>query len=135
MFQMTPPERCRVLIADDDEIVQAQFAMLLQRADYDVQVASSGEEALRVLRAAQCQIVLTDWQMPGMNGLELCRRIRDEHSERYVYVMMLTAQEGEHDRVLSIAAGADDYVAKGLPVGEVLARMDVARRIIHSLIS
>jgi DNA-binding response OmpR family regulator len=129
--QTTPPWQCRVLVVDDDEIVQAQLANLLRRADYDVQVAASGDEALRVLHSAHCHMVLTDWQMPGMDGLELCRRIRDDSPEKYVYVMMLTARESKQDRLLSIAAGADDYVAKGLPVNEVLARMDVARRIIH----
>jgi DNA-binding response OmpR family regulator len=129
--QGTPPWQCRVLVVDDDEIVQAQLANLLKRADYDVQVAASGDEALRLLRSVHCPIVLTDWQMPGMDGLELCRRIRDESPEEYVYVMMLTARESEQDRLLSIAAGADDYVVKSLPVNEVLARMDVARRIIR----
>jgi putative two-component system response regulator len=128
--QRTPPWQCRVLVVDDDEIVQAQLANLLG-ADYEVQVAASGDEALRLLRSAHCPIVLTDWQMPGMDGLELCRRIRGDSPEKHVYVMMLTARESEQDRLLSIAAGADDYVAKGLPVTELLARMDVARRVIH----
>jgi len=128
---VTPPGQCRVLVVDDDEIVHAQLANLLRRADYDVQVAASGEEALRILRSTPCQIVLTDWQMPGMDGLELCRRIRDDSPEKYIYVMMLSARPSRQDRLLSIAAGADDYMVKGLPAKEVLARVDVARRIIH----
>lgn len=129
--QLVPQWQCRVLIVDDDEIVRAQLMTMLKRARYDVQVASCGEEALRFLDASQCQIVLTDWQMPGMDGLALCRKVRLEHIEGYVYVMMLTVREGKQDMLLSMAAGADDYIVKGSSSEEILARMEVARRITH----
>ena len=129
--RLAPQWQCRVLIVDDDDIVRAQLSAVLKRAHYDVQVAASGEEAVQMLDTLNCQIVLTDWQMPGMDGLALCRRVRLEHVRGYVYVMMLTVRESKQDMLLSLAAGADDYIVKGSSVEEILARMEVARRITH----
>jgi diguanylate cyclase (GGDEF)-like protein len=129
--QLAPQWRCRVLIVDDDDIVRAQLSALLKRAHYDVEVAASGEEAIRILDTVNCQVVLTDWQMPGMDGLALCRRVRLEHVRGYIYLMMLTVREGKQDMLLSLDAGADDYIVKGSSAEEILARMEVARRITH----
>jgi two-component system cell cycle response regulator len=129
--QLAPQWQCRVLIVDDDDIVRAQLSALLKGAHYDVEVAGSGEEAMRMLDTVNCQIVLTDWEMPGMDGLSLCRRVRLEHVRGYVYVMMLTVRESKQDMLLSLAAGADDYIVKGSSIEEILARMEVARRITH----
>jgi diguanylate cyclase (GGDEF)-like protein len=129
--QLAPQWQCRVLIVDDDDLVRAQLSALLKRAHYEVQVAASGEEAMRMLDKSKCQIVLTDWQMPGMDGLALCRRVRLEHVQGYVYVMMLTVRESKQDLLQSLAAGADDYIVKGSSNEEILARMEVARRITH----
>jgi two-component system, cell cycle response regulator len=129
--QLVPQWQCRVLVVDDDEIVRTQLMKMLQRARYDVQVATCGEEALHILDISQCQIVLTDWQMPGMDGLALCRKVRLDHVEGYVYVMMLTVREAKQDMLLGMAAGADDYIVKGSSSEEILARMEVARRITH----
>jgi diguanylate cyclase (GGDEF)-like protein len=129
--QLVPQWRCKVLVVDDDEIVRTQLVAMLRRERYDVQAASCGEEALHILNISQCQIVLTDWQMPGMDGLALCRKVRLEHVEGYVYVMMLTVRGGKQNMLLSMEAGADDYIVKGSSSEEILARMEVARRITH----
>ena len=132
MVQQLPPQwQSRVLVVDDDEIVRAQLSTLLKRAGYKVKTAGSGVEAMRTLNAGNFQIMLTDWQMPGMDGIELCRSVRREHVRSYVYVMMLTVRQSKDDLLLSLAAGADDYVVKGSPIAELLARMEVARRITH----
>jgi two-component system cell cycle response regulator len=129
--QLVPQWQCRVLIVDDDDIVRAHLSKILERAGFDVQEAASAEEALRTLDAAQCQIVLTDWQMPGMDGLALCRKLRLKQVDGYIYVVMLTVRESKQDMLLSMAAGADDYMIKGSSNEEILARMEVARRITH----
>jgi two-component system cell cycle response regulator len=129
--QLAPQWRCHVLVVDDDEIVRAQLMAMLEAARYDVRTAGCGEEALQILDTSQCQIVLTDWQMPGMDGLDLCRKVRLQHVEGYVYVMVLTVRQGKQDMLLSMAAGADDYIVKGSSSEEILARMEVARRITH----
>ena len=111
--QLFPQWRCRVLVVDDDDIARAHLFTVLNNAHFDVQVAASAQEALRILDTAPCQVVLTDWQMPGMDGLALCRKVRQEHVEGYVYLMMITVRESKQDMLVSMAAGADDYIIKG----------------------
>jgi diguanylate cyclase (GGDEF)-like protein len=125
----TPP--CRVLIVDDDELVRARLAALLKIANFHVEIAGSGEDALRVMRESPCQIVLTDWQMPDMDGIALCRYLRTSMSESYIYVLMLTVRDTKQDVLAGLAAGADDYVSKLAPVEEILARVQIGRRITH----
>jgi two-component system cell cycle response regulator len=124
-------ESCRILVVDDDALVRARLSALLNAAQYDVEVAATGEEALRILDATHCHIVLTDWQMPDMDGLALCRHIRLRHHEGYIYVLMLTIRDGESDAMTGLAAGADAYVIKGAPIDDILARLEIGRRITH----
>jgi two-component system, cell cycle response regulator len=120
---------CRVLVVDDDDLVRARLAALLETARYQVEVAATGDEALRVLDETQCHILLTDWQMPDMDGLELCREVRLRLSESYVYVLMLTVRDTDSDMLTGLAAGADDYMVKGAPLEHIVARMEIGRRI------
>ena len=129
-LQSIPP--CRVLIVDDDDLMRARLSALLRMAEFDVESAASGEEALRILSAEHCQILLTDWQMPDMDGLSLCRMVRAEAADRYVYVLMLSVRDSKQDLLTGLAAGADDYIAKSAPLEEILARLQVARRITHA---
>jgi two-component system, cell cycle response regulator len=122
---------CRVLVVDDDALVRARLSALLNASQYDVEVATTGEEGLRILDATHCHIVLTDWQMPDMDGLALCRQIRLRHHESYIYVLMLTIRDSEHDVMRGLAAGADDYVIKGATFDDILARLEIGRRSTH----
>jgi two-component system, cell cycle response regulator len=127
--RMQQPWRCRVLVVDDDELVRARLAALLNLGGYDVLTAGSGEEALRTLSTTDCQIVLTDWQMPQMDGLGLCRALRLRDSKAYIYVLMLTVRNTKRDTLMGLAAGADDYLVKGAAAPEILARVKVGERI------
>ena len=122
-------QSCRVLVVDDDAMVRTRLAALLNASHYLVEVAATGEEALHILDATHCDIVLTDWQMPDMDGLALCRHVRRKMQESYVYVLMLTIRDTEHDVRTALGAGADAYVVKGTPIDEFLARMEIGRRI------
>ncbi len=122
---------CRVLICDDDELVRARLNALLRTADFEVEQAGCGEEALRIMSQRPCHVLLTDWQMPDMDGLTLCRIVRSKLSDSYLYVLMLTVRDSKEDVLTGLAAGADEYVAKSSPVEEILARLEVARRITH----
>lgn len=124
-------DSCRVLVVDDDALVCARLSALLNASQYDVEVATTGEEALRILDATHCHIVLTDWQMPDMDGLALCRHIRLRNSESYIYVCMLTIRDSQRDVMTGLAAGADAYVIKGTPIDDILARMEIGRRITY----
>jgi two-component system, cell cycle response regulator len=123
--------RCRVLVVDDDDLVRARLTALLRMAEYEVESAASGEDALRIMSAQHCRILLTDWQMPDMDGLSLCRLVRAQRADGYVYVLMLSVRDSKQDLLTGLAAGADDYVTKSAPIEEILARMEVARRITH----
>jgi diguanylate cyclase (GGDEF)-like protein len=118
-------------VVDDDALVRARLSALLNASGYDVEVASTGEEALRILNSTHCHIVLTDWQMPDMNGLALCRHIRLRHHESYIYVLMLTIRDTEHDVMTGLAAGVDAYVVKGATTDNLLACLAIGRRITY----
>jgi two-component system, cell cycle response regulator len=122
-------DSCRVLLVDDDALVRARLSALLNASQYQVETAATGEEAVRVLDATHCHIVLTDWQMPDMDGLALCRHIRLRHRESYIYVLMLTIRDSEHDVMKGLAAGADAYLVKGATINDFLARLEIGRRI------
>jgi two-component system, cell cycle response regulator len=129
--QLEVRESCRVLVVDDDALVRARLSALLNASQYEVEVAATAEDALRILDATHCHIVLTDWQMPDMDGLALCRLIRRRDYESYIYVLMLTIRDTEHDVMTGLAAGADAYVVKGAAVDSILARLKIARRITY----
>ncbi len=129
--RLSPLNPCRVLIVDDDDLVRARLCVLLTASSYDIEVAASGEEALRIMGATHCHIVLTDWEMPDMDGLALCRCVRISQEEGYIYVLMLTVRNSKSDVLEGLAAGADDYVVKGSPTHEILARLEVGRRIVQ----
>jgi len=122
------PLRCRVLIVDDDPHVVLRIAALLNSEGFEVHSARTGEEALRLLDTTACQIVLTDWHMPDMDGLALCRNLRLRQIDGHIYILMLTVRDGTQDILSGLAAGADDYVVKGASSAEILARLNVGRR-------
>jgi two-component system cell cycle response regulator len=129
------PLPCHVLAVDDDALTCAQLMSLLSRAGYQAHGAGSGAEALAILGETPCPIVLTDWQMPDMDGLALCRALKLGASDRYTYVMMLTIRSAAADILAGLEAGVDDYVVKGASADDLLARIAAARsatRIRHS---
>jgi two-component system cell cycle response regulator len=129
------PLPCHVLAVDDDDLTRAQLMSLLGRAGYQVHGAGSGTEALEILSETPCPIVVTDWQMPDMDGLALCRALKLGANARRVYVMMLTIRSNAADIVVGLEAGVDDYVIKGAGADDLLARVAAARsatRIQHS---
>ncbi len=122
-------QTCQVLVVDDDELARGQLSSLLRMAGYIVHEATSGRHALGVLDTVSCEIVVTDWQMPDMNGLELCRALRSRDADRYTYVLMLSVRKANGDALRALNAGADDYLIKGACPEELLARVEVGRRI------
>ena len=131
MRLLEAPPRCRVLLVDDDDLVRQRLAVLVKKSGYDFETAASGVEALRVLRSTSCQIVITDWQMPEMDGIALCREVRRSHAEAYVYLLMWTVRDGSEDLLAGLEAGADDFILKGAAPEVLLARLSVGRRITH----
>jgi DNA-binding response OmpR family regulator len=120
---------CRILVVDDDNLVRKWLSNCLDTFDYEIEAAATGIEAMRVLDATPCDIVITDWFMPEMDGLELCRRLRLEKTHADIYVLMLSVRHTELDMTAGLAAGADDYIVKGAPFDEILTRLEIGRRI------
>jgi len=134
--QLALPTPCNVLVVDDDDLIRAHLVMLLNLAGYVAHGANSGAQALLMLGIRPCQIVLTDWEMPDMDGPSLCRALRLRDTERYTYVVLLTVRSKASEILVGLDAGADDYVLKAAPSEELLARIGVGRRITrieHSL--
>jgi two-component system, cell cycle response regulator len=127
----SPRHSCRVLVVDDDVLVRAQLCALLHGSGYEVETAASGDDALRLLRSYPCDIVVTDWQMPIMDGVALCRRVRSMEQHEHVYLLMLTVKGSSQELLTGFAAGADDYVVKGTSSEELLARLEKGRSLAH----
>jgi diguanylate cyclase (GGDEF)-like protein len=121
----------KILVAEDNPISQSMLRNLLTRWGYDVVMAHDGREAWRILGANDSpRLVLLDWMMPGIDGVELCRRIRAQARQEYTYVLLLSARTESHDVVEGMDSGADDYLTKPLNAHELRVRLRAGRRIL-----
>ncbi|MCL6620644.1 MAG: diguanylate cyclase [Syntrophobacterales bacterium] len=119
-----------MLVVDDHPVTRRLLEVQLQREGYRVLSAAHGREALERLGEDFCPLVLTDWMMPEMDGLELCRAIRGREWDSYVYLILLTARDALDDVLTGLEAGADDYLVKPVHPMELLARLRTGRRIL-----
>lgn len=123
----------RILIADDDPFSVAVMEALIHRAGHECVLARNGTEAWQILRADDApRVVFLDWMMPEIDGIELCRRIRELDRAEYTYVAMLSSRNKQRDITLGFQAGADDFITKPYQTEEVLARLQVAERLLRS---
>jgi signal transduction histidine kinase len=125
-----------MMIADDDPVSRRLLQSYLQKWGYEVTAAADGAEAWRLFTAGDFPIVITDWEMPELNGPDLIRRIRAAHRPAYVYTVLLTARSQKEDLVEGMEAGADDFLTKPFDRDELRVRLRAAERIIgleHSL--
>jgi putative two-component system response regulator len=120
----------RILIVDDDRIALLALRTALVKSGYEVETARNGREAMEILVSGFCRLVISDWEMPEMNGIELCRAIRAEDTLGYVYVILLTAHNTPDERVTGLCAGADDFISKPFHAAEMVARIHTAERIL-----
>jgi two-component system response regulator MprA len=119
-------ESVRVLIVDDDRSVRDALRRALRLGGYEVEVAEGGQHALTQVAATSPDAVVLDVGMPDIDGIEVCRRLRDAGNR--VPVLMLTARDAVEDRIDGLDAGADDYVVKPFDVGELKARLRALMR-------
>jgi DNA-binding response OmpR family regulator len=116
----------KVLVVDDDQTVREVVVSYLKAAGHEVVEAADGEAALAAMRATPADLVVLDLMMPGVDGLEVCRRLRANGDD--VPVVMLTALGSEQDRVVGLELGADDYVTKPFSPRELVARVRAVLR-------
>jgi two-component system response regulator VicR len=110
----------KILIIDDEPMIVESVSYNLKQEGYETLAAKDGETGLELALAEEPDLILLDLMLPGLNGMEVCRQIR-KTSE--VPIIMLTAKEGEIDRILGLELGADDYVVKPFSMRELLARI------------
>ncbi len=127
-----PREECiKVLVADDDRIAAAVLAQTLSRWEFDVTVVGDGAEAWRHLEGvAAPTLAVLDRMMPGLDGAEICRRVRRDMPSANMYLVLLTSLGRGEDVVSGLDAGADDYVTKPFDVDELRARIQVGVRVV-----
>ncbi|MFW5798427.1 MAG: response regulator [Planctomycetota bacterium] len=120
----------QILIVEDDPTTRQSLVLPLERKGFEVLVAEDGREALEVLHESSCRLVITDWEMPRLSGLEFCRTLRQRTQEAYVYVLMLTCKEGSNNIIEAMDAGVDDFITKPVGVAELLARIRCGQRVL-----
>lgn len=121
----------RILIAEDDPVSRRLLESTLSKWGYQVIVCSDGISALQALQRPDApSLVLLDWMMPGMDGVEVCREIRQGMREPYTYVLLLTARNQRSDIITGLEAGADDYIVKPFDANELRMRLRAGRRIL-----
>ena len=121
-----------ILIADDDPVSRRILESWLQKWNYRVNAVANGLDAWNALRQDDSpQMAILDWEMPGLDGIEICRRLRAQEGGSYKYVLLLTAKGDKEDVVSGLEAGADDYLTKPFDANELRARVRVGNRILE----
>ncbi len=120
----------KILIVEDEEEPRETLALLLSLDGHDVTSARNGYEGWEVFQSGDFPVVLSDWLMPEMDGLEFCRRIRAAERPGYTYVILVSALQGKSSYLQGMAAGADDFVSKPYDPDALKTRLIVAERII-----
>src|SRR3984957_14564579 len=121
-----------VLVADDLDVNRKLLRTLLKAEGYDVIEAANGTDALQILQGATGPIVgLIDWEMPGMEGIEVCRQARALESPSPIYLMLLTVRDSKQDIVAGLKAGANDYITKPFDKTELLARVGIGKQMVQ----
>jgi DNA-binding response OmpR family regulator len=120
----------KILVAEDDNVSRLVLVTKLKKLGHHVIATENGAEAWGTFLNDTVNVVITDWMMPRVDGLELCRRVRDTARDQYVYVIMLTALAGKKNYLEGMNAGADDFLTKPVDTDELSARLRVAERII-----
>ncbi len=118
----------RILVVEDEPSQVEVLKYNLSRQGFVVTVALDGEEGLNAAREDPPDLILLDWMLPSMSGVEVCRQLRGDKATREIPVIMLTARSEERDKVLGLDVGADDFVTKPYSVKELIARVNAALR-------
>lgn len=130
---MSAESPLRLLLVEDEPTQLLLMQRLLRRAGYAVETAGNGEEAFEKVSTGRIQMMVTDWDMPGMDGVTLCQRVREAQAQLpgYLYVLLLTGHGSTESLVTGLEAGADDYIRKPPNEAELLARLKAGQRVVR----
>jgi DNA-binding response OmpR family regulator len=122
----------KILIAEDDRVSRRLLEARLQKDGHEVVAAEDGDKAWRALEAdPTIPLVILDWMMPGLTGLDICRRLRQRRSDQPTYAILLTSRDSRDDIVSGLEAGANDYITKPFDFDELRARVQVGERVVQ----
>jgi len=121
----------RVLLTDDEPVQRMLIGRLLTRAGYEVVMAEDGQQALQLMQQGDFYLLLTDWEMPNLDGIGLCRAVRSMKLPHYTYTILLTSRDAVEHVVMGLQAGADDYLTKPIMEPELLARLNTGKRVVE----
>ena len=122
----------KILFAEDDPVSRRLLEVFLTKSGYESIAAPDGLEAWKIIQADDApSLVIADWMMPGMNGIELCQRIRRQPALKHVYIILLTSLSGKDRLIEGLEAGANDYVTKPFHQAELKARIEVGLRMVE----
>ena len=136
MTSITVEASPAILLAEDDPVTRMLMTRFLKKAGYEVDAACNGSEALDKMTKRYYPMLVTDWEMPEMDGVALCKAVRNLQLDGYVYALLLTARDAKEHIIAGLEAGADDYLIKPVHEPELIARLNAGRRILtleHSL--
>ncbi len=134
--EITQDGSTAILLAEDDPVTRMLMTRFLKKAGYEVDAVADGTEALERMTQRYYPFLVTDWEMPEMDGIELCKAVRNLQLDGYVYALLLTARNAKEHIIAGLEAGADDYLVKPVHEPELVARLNTGRRILaleHSL--
>lgn len=122
----------KILVVDDDEIALAVAEKILVSEGHQVTLAEDGEAALKILKMSDIQIVISDWNMPNMDGIELCKRIRSTQGLEDIYIVMVTAHNSQEDKIIALSAKANEIISKPFEPLELRLRIKNAEQILST---
>ena len=125
--------RFPILIVEDDRLSRKFLETTIRKTGNEVVSVENGKKALEIMSERFFPIILTDWMMPEMDGIELCKAIRKNSnaSSIYVYIILLTVRDSQDDIITGFEAGADDYLTKPVNLAELIARINTGKRILE----
>jgi DNA-binding response OmpR family regulator len=120
----------KTLIAEDDDVTRLLLCSALKKLGHDVQAVSNGRDAWEIWNTGEFSLIISDWMMPDLDGLEFCRRVRAKQRAQYTYIVLLTSRSGKTNYLEAMTAGADDFITKPFEKDAFAARVAVAERIL-----
>ncbi|HFE37365.1 MAG TPA: phosphate regulon transcriptional regulatory protein PhoB [Gammaproteobacteria bacterium] len=121
-----------ILLVEDESAIREMLQFALQQSDYAVQHAEDAQQAMDKLSNGAIDLILLDWMLPGISGVELCRRLKRDKNYQKIPIIMLTARAEEDDKIQGLNAGADDYLTKPFSPRELMARINAVLRRVRS---
>src|ERR1700677_1167294 len=123
--------RMKILLVDDDSIARGVLSKLLRLQGHDVVVATDGQRAWELVKQADISFIVSDWLMPHLPGVDLCRKIRAAPLDRYIYIILCTSKGARSDLIEGMDAGADDFLVKPIGNEELCVRIRAGERVLR----